>query len=356
MNRATACLLLAGSILAVSACKKSSPNALSSTAAAQAPAATSGQQPPAAPAQAQPEKPAPKPMPAQLPDVLARVNGEAVTKTDLDRLIKNLELGNGPIPADRRDEIMRGALDQLITMTALAQEAKSRNVSATDAEVDARVKQMRSQFPSEEEFNKALADRNMTLERLKADTRNDTMIGKMLDAEVAKEAAITDEQVKEFYDKNPDKFAQGESVRASHILIKAAESADEATKQKARAQIDDVLKQAKGGADFAKLAQQHSQDGSAAQGGDLGFFTRGRMVPPFEQAAFALQPGQISDVVTTQFGYHIIKLVEKRPPSTMPMEQVSDQIRQYLDRQKKQQRGRAFIDSVKSKAKIEVLV
>ncbi|HEV3484761.1 MAG TPA: peptidylprolyl isomerase [Vicinamibacterales bacterium] len=349
MNRSIAYLLLAGTLVAVPACKKSTANA------AQAPAGTSGQQSasqPAEPAAA----PAPKPLPAQLPDVLARVNGEAVTKTDFERLIKNLELGNGPIPADRRDEILRGALDQLITMTALTQEAKSRQVSATDAEVDARVAEMRKRFPDESAFTKALADRNMTLERLKDDTRTDTMIGKMLDAEVASAAAVTDEQVREFYQQNPDKFTQGESIRASHILIKAAESADAATKQKARAQIDEILKQAKAGADFAKLAQQHSQDGSAAQGGDLGFFGRGQMVPPFEQAAFALAPGQISEVVTTQFGYHIIKLAEKREASTVPIEQVSDRIRQFLEQQKKQERARAFIDSVKSKARIEVLV
>jgi peptidyl-prolyl cis-trans isomerase C len=329
VNRAIACLLVAGSIVAISGCKKPAANAINGAAAAQTPAATSGQQPAATPAPAAP--PAAKPMPAQLPDVLARVNGEAVTRTDFDRLIKNMELGNGPIPAERRDEVLRSALDQLITMTALTQEAKSRNLTATETEVDERVKQMRAQFPNEEAFKKALADRSMSLERLKADTRNDTLIGKMLEAEVASQPAITEEQIREFYQKNPDKFTQGEGVRASHILIKAAESADEATKKKARAQIEDVLKQARSGTDFAKLAQQHSQDGSAAQGGDLGFFGRGQMVPPFEQAAFALKPGEISDVVTSQFGFHIIKLIEKRESSVVPLEKVSERIRQFLE-------------------------
>ena len=349
MKRFIAGLLVAGSIVFVSSCRKSA-----STAAAQ----TQGQsgQPATTPA-AEPAAPEPaKPMPAQLPDILARVNGEAVTKAEFDRLIKNLELGSGPIPADRRDEILRGALDQLITYTALLQEARSRNISATEAEVDQRLKEMQGQFPNEEAFKKALADRSMTLQRLKDDTRVDTVIGKMIDAEVASLPAATDAAVREFYDKNQDKFQQDETVRASHILIKVPETADEAVRQKARAQIDDVLKQAKGGADFGKLAQQHSADGSAAQGGDLGFFGRGQMVPPFEQAAFALQPGQISDVVTTQFGYHIIKLTEKKPSSVVPFEQVSERIRQYLTQQGKQERARAFIDGVKSKSKIEVLI
>jgi peptidyl-prolyl cis-trans isomerase C len=353
VKRFVACLLVAGSVLTISACRKSANSTLSSTASAQTPA-------PGQPIGAQPAQPvapeAPKPMPAELPDVLARVNGEAVTKTDFDRLIKNLELGNGPIPAERRNEILRGALDQLITMTALTQEAKVRNVNVTDAEVDERLKGMRAQFPSEDAFNKALAERNMTLQRLKDDTRSDTLIGKMIEAAVASQGAVTDAQVREFYDKNTDKFQQGEAVRASHILIKAAESADEATKKKARAEIDDVLKQVKAGGDFAKLAQQHSQDGSAAQGGDLGFFTRGQMVPAFDQVAFALKPGDISDVVTTQFGYHVIKVAEKRAASMVPFEKVSERIKQYLEQQQKQERARAFIDGVKSKSKIEVLV
>lgn len=355
MKRFVAGLLVAGSIASISACRKPSSNALSSTAAAQTPAGTAAQ-PAAKDAPAQPEKPAAKPLPAQLPDVLARVNGQEVTKTELERLLKNFELRNGPIPAEGRDEILRSALDQLITYTALQQEAKARNINATDAEIDERLKQMQSQFPNGEAFNKALADRNMTLQRLKDDARVDMLIGKMIDAEVAKQPPVTDAQVREFYDKNPDKFAQGEAVRASHILIKVDQKADEAAKKKARTQIEDVLKQVKAGQDFGKLAQQHSQDGSAAQGGDLGFFSRGQMVPPFEQAAFALKPGEISDIVTTQFGYHIIKLAETRPPSTVPFEQVSERITQYLDQQQKQERARAFVDGVKNKSKIEVLV
>ena len=111
------------------------------------------------------DAPAAKPMPAQLPDVLARVNGEAVKKADLDRLIKNMELSaNQPIPAERRDEILRRALDQLVTYTVLSQETQARKVTVTDAEIDSNLKQMRSQFPNEEEFKKALAARGMTLD------------------------------------------------------------------------------------------------------------------------------------------------------------------------------------------------
>jgi peptidyl-prolyl cis-trans isomerase C len=134
------------------------------------------------------------------------------------------------------------------------------------------------------------------------------------------------------------------------------EKADDATRKNVLAEAQAVLKQARDGSDFAELARKHSADGSAAQGGDLNFFTKGQMVPAFDQVAFALKPGEMSDVVTTQFGYHIIKVTERRPPSTVPFDQVSARIKEYLTGQRKQERAQAFIESLKQKAKIEVLV
>jgi peptidyl-prolyl cis-trans isomerase C len=295
-------------------------------------------------------------MPAELPDVLARVNGEEVRKADFELMIRNIELGKGPIPAERRDEVLRSVLDQLITYTVLKQEAKNRSLSVTDAEVDARLQAMRSQFPDEETFKKALADRGMSLERLRSDARDDMNISKMLEAEVEAAGPASDADAQAFYEKNPEKFQRGESVRASHILLLVGEDADEATRKKTRAQIDELWKRAKAGEDFAKLAQEHSQDGSAANGGDLDFFTRGQMVPEFDNAAFALQPGQISDVVTTQYGFHVIKVTERRPASAVPLAEVNDRVKQYLTEQKKQERADAFIAGLKQKSRIEVLV
>ena len=322
------------------ACRK---NPAEQSASAQTPAAKA-------------EAPAPpKPMPAQLPDVLARVNGQPVTKVDFDRLIKNMEAGRGAIPAERRDEVLRGALDQLITYSVLKQEAVSRKFAVTDADVDAQVATMQKQFPTQAEFDKALSARNTTVEQLKADARIDMAINKMMEAEVANAVAATDIDAKDFYDKNPDKFTQPESIRASHILL-LTKDADEAGKKAARTKIDALLKRAKAGEDFAALAKENSQDGSASQGGDLGFFPRGRMVPEFDQAVFALKPGEISEVVGTQFGYHIIKLTEKKDGSTVPFDQVKPQVVEYLSNQKKQQRVDTFIDDAKKRAKIEVLV
>ena len=300
----------------------------------------------------------PKPVPAELPDVLARVNGETVTRSDFDRAVQAVEArAGGPIPPEQRDRVLRGVLDQLIGYKVLAQETKARNVVVPDAEVDARIGQIRGQFPNEEAFTQMLAQRKLTLDQVKSDAKQDMAIAKMIETEIATKVAVKPEQVNDFYAKNPDQFKEGESVRASHILIAVPKGADAATKAQARAKAEGILKDVKAGKDFAALAKENSADpGSAAQGGDLGFFQQGQMVGPFNDAAFSLAPGAISDIVETDFGFHIIKVAEKKPGRTIPLEEVKPQVEQYLEQMNRQEQTDAFVNALKAKGKIEVLI
>ena len=303
---------------------------------------------------AAPAQPPVKPVPAQLPAVVARVNGVDIGAVELEKAIRNLEANVGQqIPAERRSEIYRGILDQLVDQRLLEQEAASRNIKATDAEVNAGIDQMKKQAPNPEAFAKALASRKMTENDLRAEARQRLTVDKLLTTEIEPKAAVTEADIADFYKKNPQFFMQPEALRASHILIKA-ENAE--GKPAAKAKADDLLRQIKGGADFAALAKQHSNDGSAAGGGDLGFFPRGQMVKPFEDAAFALKPGEVSPVVESEFGYHIIKAAEHRDARTVPLAEVSDRIAQALRQQKQQQLAQQFVQSLKGKAKVEILM
>ena len=300
-------------------------------------------------------KPPAKPVPETLPDVLARVNGEAVTKGDFEKFIAQMEMNAGsPVPPDRRNEIYRNALDRLVDLKLLTQEAKSRGVKGDEQQVTSEIQGIRGRFPSEEEFNKALAAQNMTAEKLPEDMLTQTGVNKMMEEATAGAAPVSDADVKDFYDKNPDKFKRPEQVRASHILIKT--EGDEAAKKKARASAEAVLKDVKSGKDFATLAKQHSSDGSAQQGGDLGFFVKEQMVPEFSNAAFALQTGQTSGIVESQFGFHIIKVTDRKAPEAIPLEQVAPQVKNYLTQQRQQERAQAFVKTLRDKAKIEVLI
>jgi peptidyl-prolyl cis-trans isomerase C len=344
-------LPLACAALVFTACSRSAPAAASSETAA--PQTT------AAPASAAPAPPPPvAPVSAQLPDIVARVNGEAVTRAELETAVGELEARAGqPVPAEQRDRVLRGVLDQLIGYRLLLQETVARKVAVPDAEVAARLDQIRSQFPTEEAFQQTLQERKMTLAGLRDDTRDGMRISAMLEAEVGAKAAVTPQQVMEFYEKNPSEFQQGERLRASHILVRVQANADAAEREAARAKAAGILAEVKAGKDFAALAKQHSDDpGSGANGGDLGFFERGQMVGPFEQAAFAMQPGQTSELVQSDFGFHIIRTVERQPARTVPLTEVSPRIEEFLSGQRREEQTRAFVESLRAKGKVEVLI
>ena len=309
---------------------------------------------PQGPAAQVPAAPPAKPVPAVLPAVVARVNGVGIAAADLEKAIRNLEANVGnQIPPERRSEVYRGILDQLVEMRLLEQEAAARNIKATDAEVAAGIDQMKKQAPTPEAFSKALASRKMTEADLRAEARQRLAVDKLLTTEVEPKAAVTEADIADFYKKNPQFFMQPEAVRASHILLKA--DTPEA-KVAAKAKAEDLLNQIKGGADFAALAKQHSNDGSAANGGDLGFFPRGQMVKAFEDAAFALKAGEVSPIVESEFGYHIIKAGEHRDARTVPIAEVSDRIAQALRQQKQQALAQEYVQSLKAKGKVEILM
>ena len=333
-------------VLVCSACSKENAASASANPAAQQPA-----QQPAADAK-------PKPVPPQLPDVIARVNGETIGKGDLEKAIKNVEGRAGqPVPPGERDRIYRGVLDQLIAYRLLTQEGKSRKIDVAEADVDARLAQIKQQFPSEDVFKQSLAQQNMTVEQLREDAKNDMRVAKMLEGEVNTGVAEQPQDESAIYEKNPDTFKQGERVRASHILIRTPENADAKTKEEARTKAAGVLTEVKAGKDFGELAKHYSQDpGSAVNGGDLGYFAQGQMVGPFDQVAFALKPGAVSDVVETPFGFHIIKVADRQPARTVPLDEVKPQIEQFLQNQQRQQKTEAFINSLKAKSKVEILI
>lgn len=342
-------LLLTASLAA--ACQKTAP-----APAGQQPAGASG--PTASPAGGPPAAPAPpKPMPAVIPPVLARVNGEAIEKWEFDNAVKGVEARAGaPVPSEKRDEVLRGVLDQLVAFHLLAQESRARKIEVADADVDRQVTQIKGGFPSEEAFNQGLAQQGMTIEQLKSQTRARMQVAKVIESEVASKVSVQDAEVDAFYKQNTDRFKQNESVHASHILIGLPQNATPAQKAAARASAQNALRKIRGGADFAAIAKESSNDSSAQNGGDLGFVPRGQTVPAFEDAAFKLAPGAVSGVVETQFGFHIIKVHEKRAARTAPFAEVSGQIKEFLTQGQREKQLEQFIEATKAKAKIELLV
>lgn len=166
----------------------------------------------------------------------------------------------------------------------------------------------------------------------------------------------TEEDAKKYFDENKEKYKQRESVRASHILLKVARTAPEEEKKAKRAKAKEILKLAKApGAKFDELARQHSEGPTKSRGGDLGLFSRGRMVKEFEDAAFGAKPGQVVGPVETQFGFHIIKVFEKKPARQREYDEVKDSILTSLKARAKSKATREILAKLKEEAKVEIL-
>jgi len=223
-------------------------------------------------------------------------------------------------------------------------------VSVSDAEIEDRYRQDREQVNvefvrvssadvgktatvSDADVEKWVADHP---DRYRTPPRVRVRYAAYLPKDFAALAAPSDDEIKAYYDEHrDDRFTAPEEVRARHILIKLPPAADEKARAAARTKAEDVLAKVKKGADFAKLAQDVSEDpGTASKGGDLGLFSRGHMVPAFDAAAFALEPGAVSDVVETPFGFHIIKVEEKLPGGQKPLDAVRDEIVKTLSAEK----------------------
>lgn len=345
--------------LALGGCQKAAPPSSTVSVAKTATAATG---PPAgpipgAPATGPSSPAAPKPVPAQLPDTIASVNGDTIGKAEFENAIHTVEARAGrPVPAAQRDEVYRGVLDELVTYRLLKQEALQRHVAVSDADLEARLAELKKQFGTEAAFEQALKTQHMSVEKLREEARTDLTVNRLLEQEIATKVQVKPSDVSQFYEKNPDKFQQPEAIRASHILIIVPPAADASAKAALRARAEEALKAARAGQDFAALAKKYSQDGSAAHGGDLGFFPRGQMAPAFEKAAYALQPGELSGVVETQFGFHIIKCTGRRPARTVPFSEVAGQIQQFLEQQAQQEQTKAFVASLRAKGKVQIFI
>ena len=297
-------------------------------------------------------------MPATIPAVLARVNGEPIEKWEFDNAVKRVEARAGSaVPAEKRDEVLRGVLDQLVAYHLLAQESKARKIEVTDKDIDAQLAQIRTGFPTEDAYKQSIAAQGLTMDQLRAQARTGLQVQKVIDAEVTSKVSVQDDEIAAFYEQNLDRIKQGESVHASHILIGVPQDATPAQKADAQKKAQGVLKQVRGGGDFAKIAKEQSQDpGSAPAGGDLGFFPKGQMTPAFEDAAFKLKIGAVSGLVETPFGFHIIKVLERKPARTPALTEVSGQIKDFLTAQQREKMLEQFVEQAKSKGKLEFLV
>lgn len=283
-------------------------------------------------------------------NVAAKVNGEVITLEELDKQVEQLkqqypDMFEGADGEGRLIDFKSRILDNLINQKLIAQAAEEKGVEVTDADVDKQIEQLRAGFSDEEQFTAALESAGMTEESLGTQVRDQLLTQKLIET-LTSDITATDEEVKAYYDNNESQFFQQEAKRSSHILFKPED----------KAKAEEVLKQLNDGGDFAALAKANSVDTATAEkGGDLGW-PSSAYVTEFEEALAKLDVGETSGLVQSPYGWHIIRVTDERSGSQQKLEDVKDQIVQILQQQARADSYQQYLDDLRAKATIEILV
>ena len=293
--------------------------------------------------------------------VVARVNGTEIKRQELDAALQAVTMQmtrrGRALPPSNGARLEYDVLDEMVDRELLFQEGSKNPPADLDQKTQTQIDAVKKQFGSDEQFKATLVETGITPEEYAKRVRNNLIVQGAIDQLVDKDVKITPEEVKAYYDKNPDQFLRPESVRASHILIRVPPGASDDVKKAKRAQIDAARTLIKGGEKFADVARKVSEDpGSAANGGDLGFFPKGAMVPEFDTAAFSLKTNELSEVITTQFGYHILIVTDRKPAQTAPFDDVKDKLTQYLKQRKSSEVVRDHLAQLRKTAKVEIFL
>lgn len=288
--------------------------------------------------------------------VVATVNGTEYTKAQVEKKITEMsQQMRGQIPPGMEGQMAQQALNNLVDQQLLLEAAASAGVKAADEEIQKQYDKFAGRAPSPAEFQNALTSMGFTEESFRAEIGKNLTIETLLTDKLANAKAVTQEDVEAYYRDNPDQFVLPEQVQASHILINSAAEDTPEAKEAKRQQLADLKIEIDNGADFAALAGEHSDCPSKARGGDLGLFTREKMVKPFSDAAFAMEVGQVSDVVETRFGYHLIKVTSRQPAGITPLDEVQTQVEGFLDRQNKEAAFNAYMESLRGASDLEYI-
>jgi len=288
--------------------------------------------------------------------VLAIVNGKELTEAELEETLTlfKKQMG-GRIPpeqvAEALPQIRERILEELIMRQIMLDEVAKQGISLSDSEFDKIKTELAQELPPGTSIDDYMAETGTT----EAEMREQMAVRKMIIAQAETLAKPTDEEIQAFYDENKEGFSQGESVTASHILIKLDPTDDDNAKSAKLARIAALRKEVLDGGDFAEIAKANSDCPSASAGGDLGSFGRGQMVPEFEDAAFSQAVGSVGEIVETQFGYHLIKVSERTEAKTLDFDEVKERISDMLYSQAQQDAVRNFVDGLREKADVKRL-
>jgi peptidyl-prolyl cis-trans isomerase C len=291
---------------------------------------------------------------------VAAVNGALISQNDFNRemsIVQQRLTGMGKSLNDSQmQELKMEVLERLINRELLYQESQKNGIKVEESAINEQIAALKKRFPNEDEFNKTLQNMDFSQDYLTTQITRDLAIKQFIDKQFAEKITVSDEEAKSYFDSHPEAFNSPEQVKARHILIKVDPKADESQKAASRKKTEEIQQRLKKGEEFSTLAKEYSQCPSSAEGGDLGSFQRGQMVKPFEDAVFALEPGEVSGIVETEFGYHLIKSVDKKPKASFAYNDIKEKLQQHLKQTKVQGQVNEYVKELKKKAKVEIFM
>lgn len=293
-------------------------------------------------------------------DKVAIVNGSPIDKWELDGEVLRVQkaiLGFGkPLTCSQISAVQTDVLESLIRREVLYQESQKSGVKPDEEFVNKEIKALREQFSDEREYKNELSRRNISEETLLMRLRKNSAIQQYVEKQYASKITVTDDEMIAYYENRLDIFKQPLQVRVSHILVQTDPKWDASRKQEARKKIEQVMSNLKKKQDFAALAREYSDGPTRTNGGELGYIRAGQLEKQFESKVFALNTGDITDIIETDTGFHIFKVTDKKPETILAYEDVKDKIRQFIFEEKAKQEADRQAKTLRDKANVKILL
>jgi peptidyl-prolyl cis-trans isomerase C len=288
-------------------------------------------------------------------DIAISVEGKILKKSEIEKAIKeklNVPKGKDQPSADQikemRANIKKQMVDGFMLRTLMANEAERRKIKATDKEIKIAIDEIKASLPPGRTVESFMKENKISREHIILGIK----VKKMVAQDLGGKAKPTEEEIRKFYDEHQDQVTKPENVHVRHILILFAEGDDDKAKAEKKARIEFLRDKLVHGADFAEIARANSDCPSKENGGDLGMMTKGQTVKAFEDAAFSQEINAIGPVVTTEFGFHIIQVLEHNLAKAYTLEEVKDKISDFMEQKKREEAFAALANKLREKAKI----
>ena len=296
-----------------------------------------------------------KPQPA---DKVATVNGAPVERGEFDEEVLNIQktlLGFGrPLTSNQVSSVRTEVLESMILREILYQESRKSGIKPDENAINQEIKTLRQQFSDETEYKNELNKRNISEEMLRSRLERNSSIQQYVGRQFSDKVKVTDAEIINYYESHLDLFKQPLQVRVSHILIQSESRWEAVRKQESRRKAEQVLKSLKKGQDFAALAREQSDGPTRTDGGDLGYIKMGQLEKQLESVVFSLKPGETSEVIETGYGFHLFKVIDRKPETILAYDNVKEQIQQHLIQEKAKQEADIHAKTLRGKADVEI--